>query len=277
MRLEFPSFLEFGLDASAEILTRAFDDYFVRIPFTRLMLLNLVRADSVDLTVSRVFLRDGAAVGAAWIARRGWTCRLAGMGVVPEARRAGVGGAAVDQLLDEAKGRGDRTMFLEVIEQNTAAVELYRAHGFETIRRLIGFAGPPPSIRAAPAELVQVDLREVAEAVIRHGAPDLPWQLSGETIAQLTPPAVAYRLDDAWLAMTDPTQPAVVVRALIAQREVHGRGRELALLRAVMAKYPEVTGWQFHPIWPEELSDLIGPIGFARSPLAQWQMMKRLL
>ena len=276
MKLEFPSFLEFGLDATADILTRAFDDYFVRIPFTRLMLLNLVRADSVDLTVSRVFVRDGAAVGAAWIARRGWTCRLAGMGVVPEARRTGVGGAAVLQLLDEAKTRGERTMVLEVIEQNNAAVELYRAHGLDIIRRLIGFAGPRPSISSASGDLVQVDLREVAEAVIRHGAPDLPWQLSGETIAQLTPPAVGYRMDDAWLAITDPTRPAVVVRALIAQRDAQGRGRELALLRAVMAKYPEVTGWQFHPIWPEELSDLISPIGFARSSLAQWQM-KRLL
>ena len=273
MNLEFPSFLEFGLNATAEILTRAFDDYFVRIPFTRLMLLNLVRADSVDLTLSRVFVRDGTAVGAAWIARRGWTCRLAGMGVVPEARRTGVGSAAVVQLLDEAQARGDRTMVLEVIEQNTAAVKLYRIHGFETIRRLIGFAGPP-RVTSAAGDLVEVDLREVAEAVVRNDQPDLPWQLSGETIAQLTPPAVAYRLDDTWLAMTDPAQPAVVVRALIAHRDVQGRGRELALLRSVMAKYPGRTEWRFQPVWPEELSDAISPLGLARLPLAQWQMKR---
>ncbi|MCA1660300.1 MAG: GNAT family N-acetyltransferase [Verrucomicrobiaceae bacterium] len=169
MNLEFPSMVDYGLEPSAEVLARAFQDYFVRIPSTIGVLLNMARADSVDLAASCLFLRDGTAVGGALIARRGWTCRLAGMVIVPEARRTGVGRAAVVHLLGEAKARGDRTMLLEVIEQNTAAVELYRACGFREIRRLIGFAGPPvPDVAASPS-LIEVDLREVAEAVTRHG------------------------------------------------------------------------------------------------------------
>jgi ribosomal protein S18 acetylase RimI-like enzyme len=269
--LEFPSMLDYGLEGAAEVLTRAFEDYFVRIPFPVPVLLNLARADSVDLSLSRVFVRDGIAVGAGLIARRGWSCRLAGMGVTKEARRSGVGRAAVIQLLDEAKGRADRTMFLEVIEQNTAAVELYRAAGFQTMRSLVGFSGlVESSLPSGPSDVVEVDLREVAHAVTRLGPDDLPWQLSGETIAQLAAPAVGYRLDEAWIAITDPAQPVVTVRALIS--DLSCPACATALLRAVMAKYPGKTEWRFSPVWPEELAPMIEPVRLPPTALTQLQM-----
>lgn len=264
--------LDYGLERSADVLARAFDDYFVRIPFTITLLLNSSRADSVDLTLSRVFVRDGTAVGAALIARRGWTCRLAGMGIIPEARRTGVGRAAVIALLDEAQSRGDHTMLLEVIEQNTAAVELYRACGFETIRRLVGFAGKAPEISEAHDDLIEVDLREVAGAVTRYAPRDFPWQISGETIAQLTPPAVGYRRRDAWIAITDPAQPVVTVRALVARDAIE----PAELLRSVIAKHPGKDEWRFNPIWPEEFAGFIVQVGLPRTALSQWQMRRSL-
>ena len=276
MKLEFPSMVDYGLEPAAEVLARAFEDYFVRIPSTVGVLLNMARADSVDLTLSCAFLCDGVAVGGALIARRGWTCRLAGMAIVPSARRGGVGRAAVLHLLAEAKARGDRTMLLEVIEQNTAAVELYRRCGFEEVRRLIGFAGPPAADAALSPDLIEVDLREVATAVTRHGLPDLPWQLSGETLAQLTPPSVAYRLDGAWIALSDPTQSVVTIRNLIAEPAAQGAGREAALLRAVMARHPGKEEWRLSAVWPEGLAAVIAPAGLSRSPLTQWQMQREL-
>ena len=281
MNLEFPAMTDYGLKPAAEVMARAFEDYFVRIPSTVGVLLNMARADSVDLALSCVFVRDGAAVGGALIARRGWTTRLAGMAITPEARRGGIGRAAVLHLLAEAKARGDRTMVLEVIEQNTAAVELYRACGFQTVRRLVGFAGQQPSDAVVPAGLLEVDLREVAAAVTRYGLPDLPWQLSGETLAHLTPPAVAYRLDGAWIALTDPAQPVVTIRGLIAEPAIGDgtppcRDREAALLRAVMAKYPGRDEWRLSAVWPEELAPAIAPAGLPRSPLTQWQMRREV-
>jgi GNAT superfamily N-acetyltransferase len=268
--------IDFGIDRSAQVLSRAFEDYVVRIPFNAAMLLNLIRADSVDLSVSRIVVRDGDAVAAALIARRGWTCRLAAMGIVPEARRTGLGRSLVLQLIDEARTRGDRTMILEVMEQNTAAVQLYRACEFETIRRLVGFAGPPPPNDDVPADLTEVDLREVADVVTRYGLRDLPWQLSGESIAQLAPPAVGYRLNGAWIALTDPAQPVVAVRALIAEPTAQNPGREADLLRAVIAKYPGKTEWRFNPVWPEELADILAPIGLPRTALTQFQMQRAI-
>ena len=277
MNVQFPSITEFGLEHAAEVLTRAFADYFVRINFDAGVLLQAVRMDSVDLAASRMFLGDASAVGGALIARRGWTTRLAGMAVLPEARRTGVGRAAVNHLLAEAQARGDRSMVLEVIEQNTAAVQLYRGCGFREIRRLIGFAGPPPQADSpAPSDLIDVDLREVAAAVTRYGLPDLPWQLSGETLAQLTPPSVGYRLGGAWIALSNPAEPIVTVRGLIAEPGAQGLGREAALLRAVMAKHPGRKEWRLSATWPEELADLVEPTGLPRTALIQWQMEREL-
>jgi ribosomal protein S18 acetylase RimI-like enzyme len=277
MNLKFPSIADYGLERSAEVLTQGFADYFVSITFNAGTLLNVSRVDSVDLASSCIFVRDGTAVGGALIARRGWTSRLAGMAVLPEARRARVGRAAMNHLMAEAKTRGDRTMVLEVIEQNTAAVELYRGCGFREIRRLIGFAGPPPqSLEPVPLDLSEVDLREVAQAVIRYGLPDLPWQLSGETLAQLTPPNIAYRLNGAWIALLNPANPVVTLRGLIAERDVQGLGREAALLRAVMAKHSDKEGWRFTETWPEEVADVIAPAGLPRTQLTQWQMQREV-
>jgi ribosomal protein S18 acetylase RimI-like enzyme len=278
VNLEFPSIVDYGLERGAEVLTRAFTGYFVPIAIDAHALVQSARVDSIDLASSCIFVRDGTAVGGALIARRGWTSRLAGMAIVPEARRRGIGHAVMNHLLGEAKKRRDRKMVLEVIEQNTAALNLYGSVGFRAIRRLIGFAGSPVDIATNEVTdaLIEVDLREVAQALARYGLPDLPWQLSAETIAQLMPPHVAYRLDDAWIALSDPTAPTITIRALITDNSSSEVRRGGALLRAVMAKYPERKEWRFSAVWPEQLADLISSLALPQSPLTQWQMEREI-
>lgn len=271
MGLDFVSLLDHGLADSAEVLTRGFADYFVPIALTPASLAQMARVDSVDLAASRIFVRDGVPVGGALIARRGWTARLAGMAVVAEARRAGVGRAAVVRLLAEARERREQTMVLEVIAANAAAVSLYEACGFRTVRRLLGFAGPGVADGNVPSGLVEVDLREMAEVVTHDGRRDLPWQISGETLAQLSPPHVAFRLRGSWIALSDPTGPVVTIRGLITEHHVQGQGRAAALIRAVMARYPGKE-WRVSAVWPEELADVIEQAGLSRSELTQWQM-----
>lgn len=275
MAFEFPSVVDYGLARTAEVLSRGFVDYCVPLVSSAGALLHMVRTDSVDLAVSRVFIRDGLATGAALIARRGWTCRLAGMAVVQEARRAGVGRAAVGQLLAEAQARGERTMVLEVIEQNEPAVKLYEACGFTKVRRLIGFAGPGVAEATVPPGLTEMDLRDMAEVVTHDGLRNLPWQLSGESLAQLTPPSEAYRLNGSWVALSNTTTPQVIIRGLITEHEVQGQGRAAALLRAMMGKYPGKE-WRMPALWPEELGPVVGEAGLPRTPLSQWQMERVL-
>ena len=275
MAYEFPSVADYGLERAADVFTRGFAGYFVPIAASPGTLLQMARIDSVDLTSSRVVVRDGQAVGAALIARRGWTRRLAGMAILPEARRTGAGRAGVLQLLAEAKSRGERSMVLEVIEPNEPAVKLYETCGFKRIRRLVGYAGPGATDATVPAGLTEVDLRDMAEIVTHDSLRDLPWQLSGETLAQLSPPCVAYRLRGSWVALSNPEVAPVTIRGLITEHAVQGQGRAGELLRAVMAKFPG-RAWRISALWPEELGPVIADSGLERSPLAQWQMERTL-
>jgi ribosomal protein S18 acetylase RimI-like enzyme len=275
MSFAFPSVLDFGLEPAAHVFTRGFSDYFVPIASSPAILLGMARADSVDLTASRVAVRGGQPVAAALIARRGWTSRLAGMAVVPEARKNGVGKALMAQLLAEAKTRGDRAMVLEVIEQNAPAVHLYEGCGFQKIRRLTGHAGRPDNPAAAVTALEAIDARELAAMVSEHGLPDLPWQISAETLAQATPPAVAFRFGASAVLLTNPEAAVIGIRALVTRRDQRGRGSSLALLRAVMARYPGKE-WRASAIFPEEMGDAFTAAGLVRTPLSQWQMIRPL-
>lgn len=276
MTFTYPSVLEFGLTEASDVLTRGFADYFVPIASSPAVLLGMARSDSVDLAVSRVAVRDGLAVGAALIARRGWTARLAGMAIVPEARRSGVGRALVQQLLDEAKTRGERAMVLEVIEQNEPAVKLYERSEFQKVRRLTGHGGKPAvPARAVPPLLEEIDPRELARLIGEHGLPDIPWQLSAETIAHATPPALAFRLGPSALLISNPAADVIGIRALVTERAARGLGHSQALLRAVMARFPGKE-WRASAVYPEDMGATFTAAGLARTPLSQWQMTRAL-
>jgi GNAT superfamily N-acetyltransferase len=108
--MDLQSLAEFGLEPAAQVLTRAFSDYFVPIPFSAEALLGAARMDGVNLAISRVGLIDGVVVGVALFALRGWSWRLAGMGIVPEARRHGYGRELVERWKIEARVNGARTL-----------------------------------------------------------------------------------------------------------------------------------------------------------------------
>lgn len=275
MTLTYLSVLDHGIEPSAATLTLGFDGYFVPIQIPPAGLLSMVRSDSVDLTLSRVILQDDQPVGVAMIARRGWTSRLAAMSIIPHARGKGIGDAAVRQLLTEARARGDTSMNLEVIEQNIPAVKLYRKCGFETKRRLVGFSGQLNNI-TPDAPIEQIDLLQVARALITHAPTDLPWQISGESLIAAGPPGVGFRNENSYIALTNPDASAVVIRAIVTVPSARRRGSATALLRSVIARYPDKT-WRITPTFPEELARLYDNLGLAREKLTQWQMSAPLV
>ena len=61
------------------------------------------------------------------------------LGVAPAARRAGLGRALVTALLAQAADHGARRLFLEVAEDNHAALGLYGALGFTRVGRRPGY------------------------------------------------------------------------------------------------------------------------------------------
>lgn len=261
---------DYSLPDLAEILNRGFEGYFVPINFNVNSFLNMVRKDGIDLTCSRVILADGEPAGIALIARRGWASRLAAMGIATETRGMGAGFWFMQQLIREACERGEHEMLLEVIEQNESAVHLYEKCGFEIVRRLIGFIRRD-AVEETAGELQEIDVREAARLISQYGLSNLPWQLSGESIAQMNPPTRAYKSGRAYIVISNPESHDVAISSLLVEPEARGQRLGVDLVKSIIAKYPGKT-WHVSAILPEELGKVYERAGFIREQLSQWQM-----
>ncbi|HLO32269.1 MAG TPA: N-acetyltransferase [Anaerolineales bacterium] len=270
MDLDIVSASNYPVPDLVKFLNRGFEEYFVPIQFNTAAFLEMLSNDGIDLMTSRVLILDDQPSGIALIARRGWTSRLAAMGVIKETRSRGAGSWFMGKLINEARQRGDYEMVLEVIEQNEPAVKLYRKFGFESLRRLIGLIYEGPQ-EIEKSDLHQIDLREMGRLVLQHGLPDLPWQLSGESIAQMNPPARAYCKGPAYLAISDPEAERIVIWSLLVEQAARGNGLGTDLLKSMIANHSGKT-WYVPAIFPEEFRKVFERAGFEKEKLSQWQM-----
>jgi ribosomal protein S18 acetylase RimI-like enzyme len=261
---------------SAEVaaaLTCSFEGYFVPLRFTPQAYERRFRGEALDPYASRVYERDGAPAGIVLIARRGWTCRVAAMGLAPEARGGGLGRRMMEAAIAEARARGDRTMVLEVIEGNERAMALYTKLGFGRRRRLVGFRWDPPPLEI-PEPLEEMDPLDFARVVAREGEADLPWALAAETLAAVTPPARAFRLGAHACALVgDPSAERLPLTALVVPRAHRRRGWGARLLHALSAAFPG-RPWSVSPVVPEGLADaFFSAAGWEGQALSQWEMV----
>jgi len=258
-----------------KLLNLGFENYLVPIQFSLSQFLTMIRKDSIDLTSSRVLLADDVPSGIALIARRGWTSRLAAMGISEQIRGKGAGSWFMDRLIDEARERDDHEMVLEVIEQNEAAVRLYQKYGFQTIRRLIGFTRTG-AMETSTGDLQEIDLRAAGVLLSMHGLPDLPWQLSAESIAHMNPPVRAYHKGQAYAVISNPDAEQIVIWSLLVEQDARGNELGVDMLNSIAAKHAGKT-WRVPAILPEELGKVYEKAGFEKEHLSQWQMRLTLI
>jgi ribosomal protein S18 acetylase RimI-like enzyme len=154
----------------AEIFTAAYADYFTPVHVDEATLAHMDTLWDIDLDRSRVSMLDGRPVGFANLGLRDGVGWIGGVGVVPEHRRRGIGRRLMEAVLGEAPG----DVWLEVIEQNKAAVRLYEELGFTTTRMLDVWSwhGDPPAATA----------RDVEPHAIQD---DAPWQSARPNLDEL--------------------------------------------------------------------------------------------
>ena len=261
---------DYPLPDLTQLLNLSFENYLVPVAFNLSQFLTMIRKDSLDLAASRVLLVDEQPAGIALIARRGWTSRLAAMGIVQGQRSKGAGSRFMRKLVDEARERNDHAMVLEVIEQNENAVKLYQKCGFQSVRRLIGLIRKD-AIEKNKTSLTAIDLREAGSLIAQHGLADLPWQLAGETIAHMNPPACAYRNGPALVVTSNLAVEHVVIWSLLVEPQARGQQLGVEMLKSVIANHPGKT-WHIPAIFPEEFGKLFERAGFEQEELTQWQM-----
>ncbi|MFC4172518.1 GNAT family N-acetyltransferase [Microvirga sp. GCM10011540] len=147
--------LAFTTTTLAEIMTAYFEGYVIPQAISGEMFNARFRRESLDLRASRVLVESDRPVALIVVARRGWTARIAAMGIIPSHRARGLGRAALSEVINDLRRLGDRRLILEVIDTNEAAIRLYSSLGFETRRRLIGYrrpadvAAPPPVVTSS--------------------------------------------------------------------------------------------------------------------------------
>lgn len=136
----------------------------------------------LDLDASRIAFRDGTAVGLGNLGVRGEDAWIGGVGVVTAARRSGVGAALMHALYEQARERGIRRVWLEVMVENTGAFALYEKLGYPTIRDVEVWSLPAAegdgaaAARGVPTAEAHARIRELRSA--RE-----PWQRADETLA----------------------------------------------------------------------------------------------
>ena len=265
---------------AAAALTRSFEGYLVPIKMTAQAFERRFRGEDLDPFASRVYSAvDDSLVGVILVARRGWTSRIAAMGLAPEARGKGLGRRLLNDAVEEARARGDRAVLLEVIEQNTPAVRLYTSFGFKALRRLVGYrkerreeAAPPIDLDSRDV-LSEIDALEFSRIAAREGEPGLPWMLSPETLSAAAHPARAFEMSGrAFALIHDPSAETLGLGALVVPRAERRQGLGSRLVRALEAAFPDRT-WAVSAIVPEDLApDFFPKLGWQQPSIQQFEM-----
>ncbi len=160
----------------AELFNRAYEGYLLPFHIDEHQLAFMDDAFDLDLDASRIAYRDGEPVGLGNLGLRGEDAWVGGVGVVPSARRSGVGESLMRALHEQARERGVRRVWLEVIVENTAAFELYEKLAYRQVQdvevwTLPGAEGVPAG-REVPAAEAKAQLPEQHE----------PWQRADGTL-----------------------------------------------------------------------------------------------
>jgi hypothetical protein len=161
----------------------------------------MVDAFDVSPEASRVVADGGAPVAFAMLAirdDRGW---IGGMGVVASARGRGLGTAAMEAVIEEARRRRLARVDLEVLVQNRWAIAIYERLGFRTTRTLEVLerpAGSPAPEAARPTGAATLDVDAcLAHHDALHAFERLPWQRGLPLLHRIAPELEAIGVADA--------------------------------------------------------------------------------
>jgi ribosomal protein S18 acetylase RimI-like enzyme len=167
----------------AELFNAAYEGYLVPFHLDEATLAFMDDVFDLDLDASRVAFRDGEPVGLGNLGLRGEDAWIGGVGVVPAARRSGVGAALMRALHDQAWERAVRRVWLEVIVENPGAFALYEQLGYRTVRDVEVWSLSAEGGRSAAREISAAEAHARVRE-LRDGRE--PWQRADETLAHYT-------------------------------------------------------------------------------------------
>jgi GNAT superfamily N-acetyltransferase len=213
----------------AELFNAAYEGYLIPFHVDETSMAFMDDAFDLDLDASRIAVRDAEPVGLGNLGLRGEDAWIGGVGVVPSARRTGVGEALMRALHEQARDRGVRRIWLEVIFENTGAFALYEKLGYRTVRDVEVWSLPATEADGASHSAGELPVPEAQARVhgLRSGRE--PWQRADETLAHYTDArglatdtgVAVYRPSGGHVQLVQIAgEPAPVLRALRALGQV---------------------------------------------------------
>lgn len=259
----------------ADLHNAAFADYAVPAALDARSLAAYIDETGVDPALCRVAFADGHPASFCLGALRGTRASVRGEGTHPAHRRSGLGALVLEETLEALKAAGATEVSLEVLEGNDPAIRLYKRHGFEQHRRLLGFSMPRPPRRGLRGLIGHLGELPTAEALARlerwgwkAGGP--PWQLETASLRD-TP---AFQLDGHAVVLGKRRGERFWLYAVAVDPEQRRRGhaaRALSLLPTPFVGVPALV--------PEEWHDarmMFRGLGAMTEQHWQWEMRRPL-
>ncbi|MCW2478926.1 GNAT family N-acetyltransferase [Candidatus Symbiopectobacterium sp. NZEC135] len=256
----------------AAILTECFTDYVIPFTLDGPTFATRFNAEGLSLTESRIWSANNNPVALAIMVRRGSRCRLAAFAIHPRWRRGGLGTVMLEQLLREARQRGDSALWLEVISSNAAGIALYDKMGFTRQDTLCGFAAPlAEGAINSNATVTRCDPVTLLGNMIAAADKPLPWMI--DPLGAVSLPAQGYRCgDDAYaIVATAFTKPQL--RALYVTPAARRQGHARRLLQALAA---QCEGISTPVAVPQSLTPLFLQAGWQQHPITQFTLCHSL-
>lgn len=171
-----------GLAELADLFNEGFSDYLLPMRLDEAALRDHVDENDIDLRNSRVVVMDHPAAFAL-LARRGGDAWIGGMATAPAHRRRGLGERALVAALEAASEHGCGTAWLEVIDENRAAITLYAKLGFGIVRDLVVWSLPAAATGPPPGRSADEGSAHAWISANRRSRE--PWQRSDRTLERM--------------------------------------------------------------------------------------------
>ncbi len=177
MALKITPAANFTLDELTNFYNQTRVDYLVPMPMSPDVMGEYIHDFDVDLNLSPIVTDadSGQFLGLGMLGvrdERTWVTRL---GVTPESRRSGAGGATMDTMLENSRKLGAKKVILEVIKNNTPAQTLFRKTGFQQTKEFLVLRRAPLRPPLSPEGEITWLYRKDALAALRSYPYPLTW------------------------------------------------------------------------------------------------------
>ncbi|WP_281083395.1 GNAT family N-acetyltransferase [Klebsiella quasivariicola] len=262
------SALEYSMAELCRILADSFNESSTPFALPPDMFASRFISEGLSLEDSCVWLVNGNPAAIAIVTRRMDKARLAAFGVLPEYRSQGLAKQMLTPLFISLKEQKLSSVRLEVLRENTRAVALYHALGFQVRRHLRKYRGDPHShSEKTSGDMEYMTADDFLRTVSSAPEDDLPWLAS--PLPLLTIPCHILRDNEhAWCAVAECMgQPQL--RGLFVEPAYRYQGRAKTMLKKINARWP---GIGTSAAVPETLAPLFTAAGYQAEPLGQFEM-----